>query len=451
MKSENITDRFLKTLQTTKENDYTESSIHQVKRCLLDYLGVALAGAEMISEKENKLLSFYGNSNGPCSVIGLNTKTDIITASLLNGLSAHTADMDDGSREGNIHPGASLFSALLPLAQNEYIDTSDFIKGVIVGYETGIRLAKSMQPSHRNFGYHATGTCGSIGVAMAVAVALKFDLNQMKCALTAACTGASGMLKATKGGSGLKPYHSAQATVTGLNAAFLARSGYTGAEDILGGKWGFLEMKAPKFEVKELFDLDNKKPAIERIYFKPYAACRHAHPVVDAILKLSAKNQIKSDSIEKVIVDTYHLATEGHDHTHIQGVTSAKMSTPFTAAITLINGKADIYEYTDQRIKDKNILNLTTKVEVRLDDEINREVPEKRAAKVSLFMKNGDVLIESVNLAKGEPENPMNDLELKQKFISLATYGRKTEYEAKKLTELILNQKLNLNALVKNI
>lgn len=451
MKSLNITNFYVDLLYKTKEDQVSGFVKSQVKKCLLDYLGVTIAGAKMLDGKGEFLLNFYGKHKNGCSVIGFNCKTDILAASLINGLSAHIADFDDGVRQASIHPGASIFSALLPLAQRNKISGEDFIKGVIVGYEAGIRLATAIQPSHRNAGYHATGTCGTIGVAMAISSALNYSKPQMKNALSAACGGASGMLNIIKGSSELKPYNPAKAAVSGLNAAILSGADFKGPNDVLAGQWGFLKMMTPEFDESSLIGRSDSGKEIEKIYFKPYAACRHCHPVIEAILKIRDNHNISAKKVEKIYIDTYQLAKGGHDHKNIEGVTSAKMSTPYSAAVALINGKADIYDFSPEQITNSEILGLAEKVEVRINDSMNRMVPEKRAAAVSIKMKNGSIFKDRVDLAKGEPENPVSDQELEDKFLSLVTFGGKSTREAESIMAAVKSIDIDLQKLLKKL
>ncbi len=319
--SKNITDLFIDSLYSLSQADYPDSVILQAKKCFLDYLGVTLSGASMNKAKYNNLLECLGSAVNDATVIGLGSKTTILNAALINGISAHVAELDDGVRFGMLHPGAPVISALLPLSEYESISGRDFIKGLITGYEAAIRLATAIQPSHKELGYHATATCGQVGAAIGAAVALQLTQSQMKNALSASVTGASGLLKVFADGSELKPYNAGQAAQNGLAAALMARAGFSGPDDILGGETGFITLNSEKHDLKHLQDA-NSKYSIEKVYFKPYAACRHCHPAIEAALAIRSKYAIRPDQIETLNIRTYRWAVEGHDHAHIKGITS---------------------------------------------------------------------------------------------------------------------------------
>ena len=241
----NITDKYIDSLYGLMQIDFSESCVHQVKKCLLDYLGVTIAGSRMLKEKSSKLLDHSESQDFGVPVIGFKRNTNLLSAALINGMSAHIAELDDGVRQGSLHPGAPIISALLPLVYQYKLSSVDLIRGIIIGYEASIRLASAIQPSHRNKGYHATGTWYN-WCSDRLCSCSAMTKQQLKNALSAAATSASGMLNATKGVSELKPYNAGQAAVNGLMAAQIAKVGISGPDDILGGDWGLLSMLTDK-------------------------------------------------------------------------------------------------------------------------------------------------------------------------------------------------------------
>lgn len=444
----NITDRFIDGLYDVMHSELPPLAVQHAKMCLLDYLGVTFAGATMLTEKGNNILDFFENETGNTTVIGFGRKSTLFNAALINGMSAHIAELDDGVRQGSIHPGAPIISALLPLAEMKKLSGKDLLRGIIIGYEAAIGLASAIQPSHRNKGFHTTGTVGTIGVAMAIAAALGYSRAQFKNALSAAATSASGMLNLIKGSSELKPYNAGQAAVSGLMAALQAYAGFTGSDDVLNGEWGFLGMMSD--DIKH--DFLERKPGeplrIGKVYIKPHAACRHCHPAIDATLAIRSKYGLLPEEIKSVKVTTYFMAVGGHDHTTINGITSAKMSTPFSVAVALQTGKAGIKEFSDETINDNAILGLTQKVSVSENSELSAIVPHKRPAVVEIQTINNKLFVERVDLAKGEPENPLNKKELKDKLISLGEYAGKSKNKLHQLIQYVTGIENKLDKLL---
>lgn len=412
----NITNSFVDHLFEMSQRTLPERIMEQAKLCAMDYVGCATAGAKMMAERNQQFLAIVAKQGGNSTVIGHETKTTLHNAAFLNAMNAHATELDDGHRLGMIHLGASIFSALLPVAEQEGIAKEDVLRGAVVGYEAAVLSAMAMQPSHKLRGYHTSGTCGTIGAAMAIAAALHFTKHEMKNALSAAVAGAAGLLEMQEDDSELKPYNLAHAAVSGITAAYAVLAGYSGPSDPIGGKRGLLAVMSENPNIEVLSNYIEDRYEIERIYRKPYAACRHCHPAIEAALKIKHEHGLMANDIASVRVETYKLAVGGHDHKSIQGVASAKLSTPFSVALALVKDQAGIDDFNPVNIHDNTILDLCQRVDVIVNDELTSWSPQKRAAIVSITTDEGNNYSREVDYPKGEPENPMTRSEVEEKY-----------------------------------
>lgn len=444
----NQTDLFLKDIEQMIEAPLSKKDIVVAKNCLLDYLGVAIAGAMVISQRESLDRKFFISEPGNSTVIGFEEKASLRTAAMVNGMSAHVIELDDGHRVGMLHPGAPVISALLPLAEQEGLSEEALLRGIIIGYESAIRLACAVQPAHKRRGYHATGTCGTVGAAIGIAAALGYSKGELKGTLSAAVTSAAGVLEVIDDNSELKPYNVGRAAADGIAAACIGRSGFAGPEDIIGGKRGLLSVLTDESREKYLFRKAEEPKLIEGIYLKPYAACRHCHAPIEAILNLKKEHNIQGDEIDSITVRTYDLAVGGHDHNTASGSSSAKMSIPYSVAIAAYTGSADIDQFSSANIEDNKIASLALNVQTTSDDGLSKLVPEKRAAVVEITMKDKACYKSRVDYPKGEPENPLTAKEIQNKFLSLAMYGGRQKEETYKLMESVLNEKIDIRKLL---
>ena len=161
----NRIDEFLDMMVQVAEKPIPEHVLHRTKLALLDYIGVTLAGRREHGIKADRLAdSFCGG--GQIRPIGMDAAMSMNDAAFLNGLNGHALDFDDGTNAGIIHLGSPLFSVLLPLAQKYRFSGSDLLKAAVLGYETSFTMARTIQPAHKQRGYHATGTCGLLGAAI---------------------------------------------------------------------------------------------------------------------------------------------------------------------------------------------------------------------------------------------------------------------------------------------
>lgn len=446
--SPNLTDQYIDNLYRLKDLVIADTTMLQAKRCLLDYLGVTFAGAQMLRDKGGHLFRFLGEENGgDAAVIGFNRKAGLANAVFVNGLSAHIAEYDDGVRYGAVHPGSPILSALLPVAEKEDATGGDLLLGIVTGYEAAVRLASSMQPSHYSYGYHPTGTCGAVGAAIGIAAMMGFSKAQMKDALSSAAVTASGMLKVIEDGSELKPYNVARAAQAGLYAACMARAGFKGLDDVLSGPAGFLSMMCESYDESFLRNPIGNPLCIEKGYLKPYASCRHTHAAIEATLKIRMKCGINSKDVKMIKVSTYRGVLGKHDHKEIRGVSSAKMSIPYSVAVALVAGEAGLDQFTDEQVHNCRIQALMKNVEVCSDDSITALVPHKRVAAVEIITVQGTVHTERVEFPKGEPENPLSDSEVEEKFLSLTRYGNKSRKDSERIMQIVWNIKDELPGL----
>lgn len=421
--------------------------IERMKLALLDYIGVTLAGLKEHRAKIDSLLeSFCGG--GSIRPIGITAPQSINDAAFLNGLNGHALDFDDGTNAGIIHLGSPLFSVLLPLAQQYKFSGSDLLRAAVLGYETSFTMARSIQPTHKQRGYHATATCGLLGIAVAAAEVLKFTPEQRYNAFATAALSATGTLKVLEDSSELKPYNVAKTAMLGITAVQMAKAGFRTPDDVFAGVAGYLSQMFGSEDVTMVPTILDGTYAVQKAYIKPYAACRYTHPSIDIAKDLRKTHGIAPADIERVHIKTYSLAVKKHDHTDIKGAASGKMSIPYNFAVTYVLGKTGMEAFTEDALNDPQVQALTKKITVAEDAEMTAAFPQKTIATVELTLKDGRTVCGESILPKGEPENPLSLEETIEKFSALAAYGGKTPAEIDALVHTVLHVDEDLDALI---
>lgn len=411
---------FLQAIDELLHKKIPEDVLARARQSLLDYLAVCSAGTIFQKDKIDNYVAFAMPEVGESSAIGIGKRLVLKESVFLNGLNAHALDFDDGTNSGIIHLGSPIFSLLLPLAERYNLGIDEVLKAAVIGYEVSYTMAVSIQPRHKAMGYHATGTCGVLGAAVAASYMLGFTEEERFHAFAVACVSASGMLKVLDDESELKPYNVAKTALLALTSIQLAKSGFKGHHDPLGGR-GFIKMMTGKDEVELKPVLLNGTYAIMKTYTKPYASCRYTHPSVEAAIHF--RKQVRVEDVDRIDIKTYSLAVAGHDHTEIPGSYSAKMSIPYATAVGLIYGKAGLQEFSEDCVKEERVLDLTKKIHVESDDELSAMFPDIQAAIVRVTKTDGSVLTERVDFPKGEPENPLDEKEFKDRYDALMTYA----------------------------
>lgn len=410
---------FLKAADNVWNTPIPEKVMARARHSLLDYLAVTCAGAKFQEEKLERYCAFAEPEAGNFRAIGTGKDLALKEAVFLNGLNGHALDFDDGTNSGIIHLGSPIFSLLIPLCQRYGIEVDDMLKAAIVGYEASYTMAVSIQPGHKAMGYHATGTCGTLGATIAAAYMLGYSEEERFQAFASACVAASGMLKVLDDGSELKPYNVAKTALLSLTALQLAKAGFKGHADPLGGR-GFFKMMTGKADIELKSMLLNGSYAIMKSYTKPYASCRYTHPAVEAAIHM--REYFAPADVEEIYIKTYDLAVSGHDHTEIPGSYSAKMSIPYATAAGVIYGKAGLQEFSEGAVRGAEILNLTKKIKVSADEELSAVFPQIQAAVVTIKTKDAK-FTDRVDFPKGEPENPLTEMEFRSRYDGLMEYA----------------------------
>lgn len=435
---------FIKAIETLALKVTPDIVINRAKKSLIDYVCVTCAGAKFQKEKMHGYFQFIEPEKGVFRAIGIHKDVSLKEAVFLNGLNSHALDFDDGTNSGIIHLGSPIFSLLLPLAQKFNKTVGDVIHAAVLGYEASYTMAVSIQPKHKALGFHATGTCGVIGATIAASYLLDFNHKERFNAFSTACLSSSGMLKVLDDGSELKPYNVAKSALLALTSLQLAKAGFIGNPDPLGGNRGFFKMMSRDEDITLKPILLNGSYAIMKSYTKPYASCRYTHPAVEAAIIIKDKYGIDLSKIKKVLVKTYDLAVSGHDHKDVLGSYSAKMSIPYSVAVGLMYGKAGLQEFDESIIKNHAIKQITNKIDVIADDELSKAFPSTQTAIVEVFV-NESSYVERVDFPKGEPENPLSDKEFEDRAYSLMRYAEISDEDTSEICMglRILNTDIN--------
>lgn len=396
-------------------NKLSENIHKQVKICVLDWIGSALAGT---TEAPAKIItSVVENIKGrkEATLIGTSFKSTCLNAALVNGVAGHSVELDDIHEKSIVHPAAPVIPAALAIGERNEITGKELMSAVVLGYEIEIRIGMAVNPSHYRF-WHATGTCGSFGAAATVGKILGLSKKQMTNAFGIVGTQAAGLIETF--GTMSKPLNAGKAAMNGMLAAFLAQKDFTGPEDILEGGKGYCKATSEKINFNKMTNNLGKTFEIMNCIFKRYASCGHTHGAIDATLKIVKKHAIKPGKIDRVFVETYPIAAEIVGGNFPKTVAEAKFSLPYCIATALVYGGASLSEFAEEKIADPIIKEFLEKIEVRASSKYAKIL--LGSAKVTIHTEDGKKYTHTVNTPKGYPENPLTKTELREKFETLA-------------------------------
>ena len=405
------------------------ATLQHAARCVLDLIGVAIAGAQTPMAAISVRFAHEQFAPGNTTVIGSVKPMSATGATWVNGAYASALDMDDGHRMAMGHPGASVIPAALAIAEQTGARGKEFLAALVAGYEVAVRASAARVPWYKDKMY-STGIWGVFGATAAAGKLLGFDETTLQSAL-----GTAGSYGSFPPG-GLQANHAmvkeaiAWSGMTGVSAALLARDSFVGPADFLdySGRWDTSALVAGLG--------DPSQYAILATYFKPYAVCRWAHAAVDGVLELKHRHDLRIEDIESIQVETFWEVTR-LANCEPSNTIAAQFSIQFALAVALLHDRIGPAEVSDAHIRDPAILGLARKVQVSVDDAIDREFPAKTVARMTIRTRRGDYST-TVEYPRGNPENPLSDAELESKFQSL-TRDLISEEHGRKLRTAILD------------
>jgi 2-methylcitrate dehydratase PrpD len=396
---------------------------HYAKRHLMDTVGVMIAGAggDVATRAEAMLASV--RPAGSVAVPGRARRADLLDAAFLGGTAAHGIELDDGYRQGSVHPGCTVVPALLALAQGRKSGRKTsgraFIEALAAGYETVTAIGRACHPDLRRRGFHPTGAVAVLGAAMAAGKLRGLSAPRLANALGLAASSGAGLFAFVNGGADIKRLHAGHAAREGLQAALLAGQGIEGPPNVLEARDGFMQAFAfGRAGRARGIELPPSVPfGIIDCYIKPYPCCRHIQPAVEAMIGLLTDENIATEEIIRVDTETYRIAAE-HAETGWDDFASAQLSFPYLMALALKFRAIKLEHFGEQHRRDRLLAALAAKVHVTAPPAIDRLYPQLRPARVTLTTAHG-TFTRQADEALGSRLVPLDDQGLQAKFHAL--------------------------------
>lgn len=407
---------------TRRAEPLTAEVMHGANRALVDWFGATIAGSAADAGRFIRSGLDFGVSAGTAHLVGDGAPIDPRTAALINGTASHVVEMDDIFRDGIYHPGSPTVAAALATAEHLHASGEALLRAIAIGYELSCRIAATVQPAHYTY-WHTTGTVGTIGSAAATAELLGLDVDAFAHALANATTTAAGLQQAFRSDTMGKPLHAGHAADAGMVAAFAASEGFTGAWDILEGSVGFGAAMSDRPDWTGAVAALGTTWAVTQQTVKNHSCCGHTFAAIDAALELRAEG-VSADQIDQVLIETYGTALKVAGNTQPTTEFEAKFSLSYTVAAAFAVGSVRLASFTPERLGDPDLRDLAGRVRSVVDAEFDAAFPGKRAARVQVTLKDGSVLERERHTRHGDPDDPLTDSELNDKFTELVAFVR---------------------------
>ena len=390
------------------------SVVHEAKRALVDWLAAALAGADQPPADVICRVSERLAPGGQNTLVGRTERATTPFAALFNGFVSHLQDYDDTFNPGDttVHGSAPVWPVVFALAEERRVTGAAALAAFIAGFETETRVGCAAGPGHYEAGWHVTGTTGHLGAAAAASRLLGLSAEQTAQALGTAGTQSAG-LKEVYGTDG-KALHPGKAAMDGLMAGLLTEEGFTSTSTILEGERGFLAVLAPAASPERLVEGLGTVWHLSANGYKAYPSGSLTHPTIDAILALRTRQGFTVDDVVSVEARVHPWAASTTGRVRPRTGLDAKFSLTHGAGVALV-GRPSLANFTDAGAVDPVVAAARELVSVVPDPGLS-----KRGAAVTITLRDGRTLRETVSDNKGTPDNPLLDADLEAKFMDVA-------------------------------
>ena len=224
----------------------------------------------------------------------------------------------------------------------------------------------------------------------------------MNMAIGIAGTFASGVREVF--GSHAKAMHPAKAASNGVQSARLAAQGFSGADDILGGRRGFWQVLSPNghsegallAEIGSRWELANNG-------LKPYANGVVSHPIQDAVITLRNEHGIAPEDVASINAEVNPLVLELMNRAEPRRGLEGKFSFQHCAAAALVDGAGHDAQFSDARVADPVISAVRSRVSAVVDEAMRED-----EVRLSITLTSGEVhsiYVEHATGSAGEPHD----------------------------------------------
>lgn len=392
--------------------------LHHAKRAVVDWYAALLPGAVAAPATLLEQACAQDLDRGGAR-LALGRPATARTAALINGTAAHTVEVDDIYKHAIYHPGAPTIAAALALGQQRQVDGMAFLQAVIIGYEISTRIGAALGRTHYRY-WHNTGTVGTFGAAAAAAALLELDATRFAHALATSATFAAGLQQAFRMDSMSKPLHAGRAAEAGVAAALMAQVGVTGSLDVIDGDAGLGRAMSDDPDWEAAAATLGQRFHITEMTFKNHACCGHTFAPIDGAQALQRAHGFAVDDIEAIEIGTYRPALDVAGNPAPRTAAEARFSIPFVVASALRHGSVRLTAFTDARLADAGTRALMSRIALAVDPELDAAFPGQRAARVTVRLRDGRAMTHLQPNRKGDPEEPLSDAELDDKFLELA-------------------------------
>lgn len=402
------------------------ATVEATKKLLLDGIGCLIAGTR--GQPGRLAADAYAPlvEGGKATIIIDAKRASARDAAFVNGITLYSVGVNDIHKPSGAHPGGCVVPTVLAVGEWLASPGRDLIAAMVAGYDVIGRLGRAMIPSHRERGFHPTGTFGTFGATAAAGRLLALDPARMTAALGIAGSQAAGLKAFHADGSLTMIYHAGHAAQNGVEAALLAGAGFTGPSTVFEDRHGFVAATADRYDMAAITADLGRMFEVEATTFRPYYGCTLTITASGSAAAVMKRRLERGPDDVAAIVVRGNPAIQEVDHGNPRTLLEARLSMQFNLALVVERGGVWVGDVTEEDLHSAVIRRLMPLVAFDYDASLPRYGTE-----VTIRFKDGSEARAGMISPKGDPDNPMSWEDTQTKFLDLvAPIGRAAEAEA---------------------
>ncbi len=413
-------------IASARSSQIDEDARHGAERVLLDSLACALGAIDSPPVQAARRWAERLAGAPKSTILGTGQSCSVMAAALVNSTMIRDLDMNDTYFSTNPTHASDALGAVIAVAEAEGSTADELIHAVLVAFEIQMRAAEFSEVSYfRKLGWDHTFFI-SVAAAAACGLLLKLSEEQMAHALgIAGCYPVLGGLRAGQI-SMMKSISAGQTAARGLEAAYLAREGVTGALAIFEGERGVSANAIGNCDWN-LFAAPFGDWRLPRACLKRYPAAYIIHSAIDCALQIAQEPGYDPAKVSQVEVAAFGWLVEdmvdgmgGTSRYLIDRRETADHSLPFCVAAALCDGRYGVAQLQAARWADADLQAMLERVTCVHDPAMDPRFPTDRPSRVEVRFTDGSRCSAEIAYPKGDPRDPLSDADLIAKLDSLA-------------------------------
>ena len=396
----------------------------KTKHHVLDTIAAMVSGSRLLPGRKAIAYARTRGGTKEAGVVASRVVTTAENAALANGMLAHADETDDSHAPSLTHPGCGIVPAALAMAEREVAGGEALLRAVALGYDVGCRLTMALDAYQFREDGHSTHSFGPMfGAAAAAAALAGFTERQVRHCLSYTAQQAAGISCWMRDEQHIEKAFDfgGMPARNGVAAATMVAHGFSGVEDAFSGERSFFVAYGRKPEPERLVVGLGECYEIMRTNIKRWSVGSPIQAPLDALDVLMRERRVKPDDVERAIVRVAH---QGANTTNDRAMPDICMQ--HLCAVMLLDGTVSFKAAHDEkRMRDRRVLAVRKRVELRGDDELSRAMPSRQGI-VELVLRDGTTLRHHMKAVRGTAENPMTRDEVDAKAYDLISpvFGR---------------------------